>query len=74
MAAELSTYQCRTCGVVAVAPFKAFASSGRPVRCNLCQSPMRWLWSEAITTDAQRAFAAQGVVYNPGGQPAGDIR
>ena len=62
--AELHTYRCQRCKTVATSPVKHHY--GRPLCCNLCHSYMKFMWSEPITTDEQRALAARGPVWNPG--------
>jgi hypothetical protein len=60
----LHTFQCWGCKTVATAPFRG--EFGNPLRCILCRSYMKWLYSEPITTPDQQALASRGVVYNPG--------
>ena len=61
--AELHTYQCPNCQTVATSTVRT--ERGSDLRCNMCQSWMRFLFSEPITTDAQRALARRGLVFNP---------
>jgi hypothetical protein len=60
----LYAYQCKSCKTVAVAAYES--RGGKCIRCNVCRSPMPFLWSEPVTTDAHRALWARGLVYNPG--------
>lgn len=60
----LYTYQCRSCKTLAVAAYSS--RGGKMVRCNLCRSPMPFLWSEPVTTEKHRELWARGLVYNPG--------
>ena len=59
---HLHTYQCSMCKTVAT-----FTMRGPEVRidCVLCHRWMRHLFAEPITTDAQRALAARGLVFSP---------
>lgn len=60
----LYTYRCGNCKTVAVASIKAVY--GQPWRCNLCHWPMTFLHDKPITTNEERAWAKQGIHYNPG--------
>lgn len=57
---ELHTYQCSFCKTVATSTVRTGQT-----RCNLCGQWMRYGWSEPIRTEAQRALAKRGLVYNP---------
>lgn len=57
---ELHTYQCSFCKTVATSTVRTGQT-----RCNLCGQWMRYLWTEPIRTEAQRALARRGLVYNP---------
>lgn len=61
-ATDLHTYQCENCKTVATSTVRMHAAE---LRCNMCQSWMRHLFSDPITTDAQRALARRGLVFNP---------
>jgi hypothetical protein len=54
-------YQCRSCRTIATTPAKATTT----LRCNLCRSYLRLLYVQPITTAAEQALAARGLVYNP---------
>jgi hypothetical protein len=61
----LYTYRCKSCKTLAVASYRA-KGHGDCVRCNVCRSPMPFLYAEPVTTTEQRAFWQRGLVYNPG--------
>lgn len=58
---HLHLYQCSFCRNTATTAVKRTADSR--LKCSACFRWMAYLWSSPITTDAQRAIAAQGVVY-----------
>jgi hypothetical protein len=68
---RLYTYQCRNCKTVATSP--TAHDFGRPLCCNQCHSYMKLLWSEPVTTDAQRALWHRGPVWNPGTAKETDV-
>ena len=59
MADELHTYRCSNCLTLATAPMR-----GR-TRCVICYTPMKHIYSQPVETDADRALAARGTVFNP---------
>lgn len=63
MTDTLYTFRCRSCKTIAIASYQS--RGGKCVRCNLCRSPMIYLWDEPVVTEEQRALWQQGVVYNP---------
>lgn len=60
----LYSYGCRSCKTIMVAPYES--KGARCYRCNLCRSPMVFLWSEPAVTDEQIALWQKGPVFNPG--------
>lgn len=63
IATELHFYMCRNCKQTAVAPVRYLFGE---LCCVGCNSYLRWMWSDKITTPEQRALAARGLVFNPG--------
>lgn len=60
----LYSYGCKSCKTIAVAAFQS--TRGKCIRCNLCASPMVFLWCEPAKTEEQLEIHAKGIVYNPG--------
>lgn len=60
-AALLHVYRCSFCKAIATSTVKVASV----LRCRACLRLMAYQWSQRVETDADRALAQQGVVFNP---------
>jgi hypothetical protein len=64
MADQLHLYMCSFDHTVASSTVR-ISPMHTPIKCIRCLRIMAYKWSQPITTEAERAIAARGVVFNP---------
>jgi hypothetical protein len=62
MTGDLHLFQCSQCRTTATC---TVFLPDKPIECVLCRRWMKRLYSRPIVTDADRALAARGLVFNP---------